>query len=393
MPRHRRVRDTEVDGASPETTTEVMAVADLDAPSTIAPPMAPAARLVAVMGPQVGTVFRLGSRPVVIGRDDQADIGMSGSDVSWHHAQIAWHGSHYVLTDLGSRNGTAVNGVPIVEHSLAVGDRIRIGATAILLLSHHDELEERALQLHKLEALAQLAGGLVHDFRNTLGIISVNVDLLGEMLRDGRGHEEGAQAMLADVRAATAAGAALTERLLAFSRRSEVTAWKTVAVGTLVDNVVGLIRRLLETRHKIQIQVDVDRELAIRGDADELQQALLNVCFNARDAMPGGGLLSVRARARRLSHAEALRAHLPFAGAYVEISVTDDGIGMDESTVARIFEPFFTTKRAGQGTGLGLSSVYGVARNHGGAVLAESTPGVGTRILVMLPVWVADPSP
>ena len=361
----------------------------LDAPgrsaSTAAPPVRASGRLVCVAGPDVGKSFRLGARPVVIGRGVEADVAIAGDDVSRKHARIEWRGDHFIVADAGSSNGTTVNGIPIREAELHAGDRITLGAGTILVFTHDDDLEHRALQLQKLESLAHLAGGVVHDFRNMLSVIVTNVDLLEHQVASG-GDPAAIAAMLGDVREAARAGLDLTKRLLFFSRRNQSTDWATVDLTRLVDEATGLVARAFASA-RIDVELAVAPGLAVRGNAEELRQCLLNLLLNARDAMPDGGRLRVAAAARTYARIEAMREHLPYAGEYVEITVRDEGPGMDEAIAARVFEPFFTTKPAGQGTGLGLATVYGVVRNHGGNVLVDSAPGRGTTFRVLVPRW------
>ena len=130
--------------------------------------------------------------------------------------------------------------------------------------------------------------------------------------------------------------------------------------------------------------------MQVTGRRGELHHVLLNLCLNARDAMPGGGRLALHAERVELSRPAAMHLHLPAPGAYVELTVRDTGTGMDEVTLARVFEPFFTTKRPGEGTGLGLATVYGVVRSHGGNVLVDSTPGDGTTFRLLLPAAASD---
>ena len=138
----------------------------------------PTGRLVCLVGREPGRVYPLGPRPVVIGRGADAQIQLEGHDVSRAHARVSWLVDHFVLEDLGSRNGVSVNGVPVRTHRLQLGDRIQIGGAAILVLAENDDLERRALRLQRLEALGELASGVVHDFKNTLSVILGNLELL-----------------------------------------------------------------------------------------------------------------------------------------------------------------------------------------------------------------------
>ena len=349
---------------------------------TIAPPFRPRARLLCVVGDALGTAHELGAI-TVIGRGHDADLRLDRPDVSRRHARIVRERNDHVVEDLGSRNGTLVNGVPVQRQALRSGDRLQIGPSAVFVYGHHDELEERALRLQRLDALAQLAGGLVHDVRNMLGIIRTNADLLRELLAEPALDRTLAEECLADLCAASDAGAALTRRVLYFARRTEATRWAPIPVGELIASVVGLVRASLSGAARIELVVEAEACEAVHGDRDELTHALVNICLNARDAMPDGGRLTIGARPRVLARAEALALHLPCEGRYLELSVDDTGCGMDAATVGRVFEPFFTTKPGGHG--LGLSTTFGVVRHHGGNVFVTSAPGRGTTFRLLLP--------
>jgi signal transduction histidine kinase len=352
---------------------------------TAPPPLAATGRLVCLVGPRAGQAFPLGAKSQVIGRAPDADISIDANDVSRRHARLDWRHGELEITDLGSRNGTHVNGVPVRTKVLQIGDRVQIGLSSIFVYARHDELEQRAQRMQKLEGLAQLAGGMAHDFRNTLGLIRGTAQLLEEMIRERAGGDAELLQLAHDIDHAVEAGLEVTQRLLTFSRREVAGEAAQVKLRGLVDEVVALVRRTFLGEHAIRIDVAIDDRLEVRGRKGELHHALLNLCLNARDAMPQGGRLAISARAVRVRRAEAPRLQLPRAGDYVELAVADTGAGMDEATLARVFEPFFTTKKPGEGTGLGLSTVYGIVRQHGGAIQVESRPGEGTCFNLLLP--------
>jgi signal transduction histidine kinase len=357
------------------------------ASDTLAPPVRAQLRLIVVAGDDVGRSVPIGLEDIVIGRGSDADLQLSGTEISRHHARIVWRGDKHVIADLKSRNGTCLNGMKLAgEHPLRIGDRIQIGASTTLLFTEHDELEDRAIRLQKLESLAALAGGLVHDFKNTLCAIIGNAEFVATEMAEAKDVPEDWASGVRDIRNAAQAGLALAERLLYFARRQERRERARIDVAQMIDEAVALVRRPFETQHKIQIRVETRAGLEVRGVRDELHQALLNLLFNARDAMPDGGTLTISSVARQFNRAEAAERHLSFSGAYAEIAVTDTGIGMDAATQARIFEPFFTTKGGTNGTGLGLATVYGVIRNHGGNPFVESAPGRGTTFRLLLPL-------
>ena len=332
-------------------------------------------RLICVAGVDLGMVFRIGDQPVVIGRG-RADVRLQSTGVSRRHARIyRAHATHFV-EDLGSSNGTIVNGAPIRKPTpLAFGDRVHVGGT-ILVFARHDALEERLQQLQRLESMARVVGGLAHDFNNALMVISSHLDLFV-----GRFAGEDGEA-IDDMVHATAAAARLSRRLLDLGR-SEPAAFDTVSLAPLVDKTIAMARPALGEH--ITIESKISGEARVLGSEDELQQMMLNLFTNARDAMPDGGRLIVSARVTKIAPTEALVRHLQAADEYVEIVITDTGIGMDEATLARVFEPFFTTKPVGKGTGLGLMMVHTTVRRHGGVVSVRSVVGHGTEVRITFP--------
>jgi signal transduction histidine kinase/CheY-like chemotaxis protein len=230
-------------------------------------------------------------------------------------------------------------------------------------LTDRRRLEAELRQAQKMEAIGRLAGGIAHDFNNLLTVINGN----GEVLRTKL---PGADAGLADeiVRAGEQA-ATLTRQLLAFSRKG-VVAPRVLCPNTIIDGVRRMLARLVGER--VQVVTDLDQTTGcVRIDPGQLEQALLNLAVNARDAMPQGGTLTIRTRA---------------AADHVRIDVTDTGLGMNAATRARAFEPFFTTKPAGEGTGLGLATVKGIVEQAGGTVTVASEPGQGTTFTIGLPL-------
>ena len=228
-----------------------------------------------------------------------------------------------------------------------------------------------------MEAIGLLAGGVAHDFNNLLAVILGFSELAARKLPTG--HPVASQ--LTEVFDAARRGAELTRKLLAFSRK-QIIQPRPVEVGTAVDDFSRMIRRIVGE----DVDLSIDRpagELVIRADPVQLEQVLLNLCTNARQAMPAGGKLRLTSRPVDLDDAFVARHPWARAGGFAEIAVSDDGVGMDETTRVRAFEPFFTTKR--EGTGLGLATVYGIVRQHGGFVHVESAEGAGTTVRVFLP--------
>jgi PAS domain S-box-containing protein len=243
-------------------------------------------------------------------------------------------------------------------------------------LAERASLEAQLRQAQKMEALGTLAGGIAHDFNNILGIVLGWARELAE--------EQGSSEALDAIISSGERGAAIVKQMLAFSRRQAI-AEKPVAMNRLVSDTSPMLKAIFPKT--IEFEIALEESLPdILGDAHQLQQALINICINARDAMPEGGRLIIRT-ARAGSDAPATAA----AGDYIRVEISDTGFGMDEATRSRIFEPFFTTKQAGGGTGLGLAVVYGIVQAHGGAIDLVSAPGGGTTFKLYLPIPARPP--
>ncbi|MGH8384235.1 MAG: response regulator [Pseudomonas sp.] len=241
--------------------------------------------------------------------------------------------------------------------------------------------EEVLRQSQKMEAVGQLTGGIAHDFNNMLTGIIGSLELLRRRLARGRTEDLDSLIDLGVTSANRAAG--LTHRLLAFSRRQSLDS-KPVEMNKLVASMGELLQRSVD--ESIQLDMQLSEQLWVaEADPNQLESALLNLVINARDAMPEGGKLLVQTSNRHLDkHFTDLQSNLK-PGDYVVLSVTDDGCGMPQSTINRAFDPFFTTKPIGQGTGLGLSMIYGFSKQSGGHVAIQSTVGEGTTVSVFLP--------
>ena len=279
----------------------------------------------------------------------------------------------------GQRAWMSVNATPMVH----AGGR----SPAAVVVSYADvtQVREGALKLRslegqlrhaqKMEAIGQLTGGIAHDFNNLLTAILTNADLLAEAVPADDGD---AQAELQDLRRAARRGAELVRKLMVFSRRDRVELVR-VDLRDLLWDAARLLRRVVP--ESIEIQANVDKNLpAIDADPAGLEQVLLNLATNARDAMPGSGVLRIHAEQRHMDQAEADAIGWGRPGPYVCVTVSDTGVGMDRAVLERIYDPFFTTKPVGQGTGLGMSIVYGVVQQHEGHIRIESEPGKGTRV-------------
>jgi CheY-like chemotaxis protein len=234
-------------------------------------------------------------------------------------------------------------------------------------------------QAQKMEAIGHLAGGIAHDFNNLLTAILGYSELLTEQI----GPDKSIGQDLREIMSAAQRAAALTRQLLAFSRR-QVLAVAAVDLNQVIGNMEKMLRRLLGERITIKTAF-ADRLRPIMADATHLEQVLINLAVNARDAMPQGGTLTIETRDADLDAHYASTHAGAKPGAYALLSVGDTGMGMSRETQARIFEPFFTTKELGRGTGLGLAAVYGIVHQLGGYVWVESEPGRGTVFQVYLP--------
>ena len=241
--------------------------------------------------------------------------------------------------------------------------------------------EETLRQAQKMEAVGQLTGGIAHDFNNMLQGVSGAVEMARRRMEAGRPDE--AKRYLDAAREAASRAAGLTLRLLAFARRQRLEP-KPVDPDALVTGLADLVRRTVGPGITVELELR-DGAGSVLCDPNELESALLNLCINARDAMPEGGKLAIGTEDVRLSAADVAGQEGAAPGGYVAIWVADTGSGMSPEVLGRVFEPFFTTKPLGQGTGLGLSQVYGFVRQSGGLVRIESAPGRGTAVRLLLP--------
>ena len=243
-------------------------------------------------------------------------------------------------------------------------------------------LEEQLRQSQKLEAIGRLAGGVAHDFNNILMSIMGSADLLLMQVADDPAREE-----VIEIKQSVQRGAGLTRQLLAFSRRRP-TSPRLFALGEVVGGMETMLRRLMGPEIDFVI-AHAPIPTMVVADPAQIEQILLNLVVNARDAMPGGGRLTVTIREVDADQVPALAQVEGDSGRYARISVSDTGTGIDDRTRARLFEPFFTTKEQGKGTGLGLSIVYGIVKQNRGFITVESEPGRGATFLIYLPVATA----
>jgi PAS domain S-box-containing protein len=252
-------------------------------------------------------------------------------------------------------------------------------------ITERRQLEEQLRQSQKLEAIGRLASGVAHDFNNILMSIMGSADLI---LMDAKGAEgnETLSAEASEIKLSVERGAGLTRQLLAFSRR-QATRAQLFDLGAVVIGMETMLRRLIGP--EIDFRIVRNASPTVKADPAQIEQVILNLVINARDAMPEGGRLTVTLDEVDLDEWAAAMMGETQAGRYTRLSVTDTGTGMDEQTRARLFEPFFTTKAQGKGTGLGLSIVYGIVKQSGGHITVVSEPGQGATFLIYLPLVAA----
>ncbi len=252
-------------------------------------------------------------------------------------------------------------------------------ASVIRDITERMQLEEQLRQSQKLDSIGQLAGGVAHDFNNLLVVIGGYAGMMLEDLPSAHAMREG----LEEIRSAGERASALTRQLLVFSRRQGAEQ-KNIAINDLVRNLEKMLRRLIGEDFELVLALEENAGV-LRADPGHLEQVILNLVVNARDAMMGGGRLVIET-AHLFADEEFARIHLELTpGDYVMLSVSDTGVGMTPEVKSHIFEPFFTTKEKGKGTGLGLSTVYGIVKQSGGSIFVYSEPSLGTTFKMLFP--------
>jgi PAS domain S-box-containing protein len=268
--------------------------------------------------------------------------------------------------------------VEICSHEFLHGDR-RVRLVVAQDISQRHQLEAQLRQAQKMEAVGRLAGGVAHDFNNLLMVIKGHTELLLNALSPS----DDVTRKIQQIDRSADRAASLTRQLLAFSRR-QVLQPHVMNLNSVVDEMGKLLPRLIG--EDIDLVINMAEDLgAVRADASQIEQVIMNLAVNARDAMPSGGRLRIETSNAELDHSYAARHPIIQAGRYVLLAVTDTGTGMDPETQAHIFEPFFTTKEQGKGTGLGLATVYGVVKQSGGFIWVYSELGKGTSFKIYLP--------
>jgi two-component system cell cycle sensor histidine kinase/response regulator CckA len=259
------------------------------------------------------------------------------------------------------------------------GGEIRGAVCMALDVTDRKRLEEQFRQAQKMEAVGRLAGGIAHDFNNLLMVIQGYADLMADRVAAGDWVRRSAE----QIQMAARRASALTQQLLAFSRR-QMLAPKVLNVHSVVSDMENILRRLIG--EDIELRASTEPDLwFVKADRSQIEQVIMNLAVNARDAMPQGGRLTIETANVQLEESSHYPSFVVEAGKYVMLAVTDNGCGMDAATQAHIFEPFYTTKEKGKGTGLGLATVYGIVKQSGGYIWVYSEPGRGTTFKIYLP--------
>jgi PAS domain S-box-containing protein len=303
------------------------------------------------------------------------DVPVFLNTVQLHRAKTS--GPHFGQWRHRHKDGRVLN-VEVTAQALEFAGR-RAVLVVVKDVSERMQLGEQLRQAQKMEAVGRLAGGVAHDFNNVLTVITGYASILMESLEP-----DSPQALdLRQISRSADRAAALTRQLLAFSRR-QVLQPRVLNLNSLVLNAEKMLERLIG--EDIEIHLSLEASLgSVSADPGQLEQVIMNLAVNARDAMPDGGDLTFETRNLEVETPRSLGHFRVAPGSYIMLAVSDTGCGMDQETVGRIFEPFFTTKEKGKGTGLGLSTVYGIVKQSGGYVWVESAPGEGSTFTIYLP--------
>jgi len=341
------------------------------------------------VNPALITMLGYGSAEEVLSLDPQRDVFLNPDE----HGRLMRQVHEGPRLDNIEVRWKRKDGNPITVRLSGRAARGREASGDVLEIIAEDVTERRVLeeqfrQAQKMEAVGRLAGGVAHDFNNLLMVISGYTEvLLDGIQRSGPLHPK----IVAIQQAADRAGT-LTRQLLAFSRK-QLLELKIVDVNSIVAEMERLLRPLIGENIELQTQLAADLR-STRADAGQIEQVIMNLVVNSKDAMPKGGRITIQTANVKLDDDVRREYSYIRPGSYVMLAVTDTGHGMDKETQSRIFEPFFTTKEKGKGTGLGLSTVYGIVKQSGGYVFAQSEPGRGSTFRVYLPVaeGIAEPS-
>ncbi|OPY90748.1 MAG: Blue-light-activated protein [Syntrophus sp. PtaU1.Bin208] len=314
----------------------------------------------------------------MVGRDPRF---LYCNDEDYRAAGEAIYSADCMAMELRMRRKDGKEISALISRSYLNGKDISEGSIVVVQdVSDRKALEEQLRQAQKMEAIGQLAGGVAHDFNNMLQAILGYTNIILSSL----GPEDRHYGKLMEVEKAGEKAAALTRQLLAFSRR-QVLQLRPLDLNQVIEDLMKMLRRLIG--ENIELNIHADSALGkVNADRSQMEQVVINLCVNARDAMPDGGRLSIVTQNIRLDDDDCTKYDLEKPGRYVRLSVTDSGFGMEPETKSKIFEPFFTTKEKWRGTGLGLATVYGIVRQHDGMIQVDSELGKGSRFDVYLPV-------
>ena len=343
-----------------------------------------AAQLTVLEGCARGARFKV-SESATLGRSPDATIMLDDAEISRLHARVSRTDmGTFVLEDLGSRNGTFVNGTRIKRRLLAYGDKIRLGPQTVLELNGFDPVEDYIIQRQRFESLGRLSVGVSHDLNNVLSTLDAGTSYLLELPVDKALGESDVRECLSDIMLAVGRARDLTRSVVSFAR-----GWGTdrasADLSTLVIEVVRMLRLTFE--RTIRIEQNTAPGVFVYGSRSELHQVILNLCLNARDAMPNGGVLQL---ATCIEETPPSELEWKQGQAAAVLSVRDSGFGMEAEVQARVFELFFTTKREGVGFGLGLANVREIVSLHGGQILLKTAPGQGTTFTIYMPLLHVD---
>ncbi len=334
---------------------------------------------------QARTIYGLDTdREFTVAEAQQIPLPEYRSNLDQALADLIRHGRPY---DVTFRVHRVSDGKEATIHSVAEYDRDRNVVFGMIQdISEVRELEDMLRQAQKMEAVGRLAGGVAHDFNNLL------TPIIGfaEMLRDGLDEDDERFSDVVTILRAAERARDLTAQLLAFGRK-QLLDMQVIDVNAVIVESEPMLRRLL--RENVRLDLNLSAALgAVQADVSQLNTVMINLAVNAADAMPDGGVLRIETHDVELDdeYAQAHPGSRP--GRHVMVAVSDDGAGMDVETLAMIFEPFFTTKGADQGTGLGLATVHGIVKQHGGSIWVYSEPGRGTTFKVYLPMVAAEPA-
>lgn len=342
--------------------------------------------LIALSGPESGRRYPI-TVEAKLGRDPGATVQLAAGDISRRHARVLRNAEGEVtIEDLGSRNGTRVNGARVERQLLHHGDQVQLGVETVFLYSEISMLEEQLQHEQRMASVARLAGGLAHDYNNLMASVLADVDFLRNGLeREQRAGADRSEllASLLNIETAAKRAASVTRHVLKFATRSKAEN-QPFDLSAAIEDVASLLRPSYEP--SVTLRIDSPPGLTLVGDAAAIHALLHNLCENARLAMPDGGVLAVKATAVELDEPLALKLRAPVGNRYAVLTVQDTGVGMTPDVLDKVFEPFYSTRDLGKASGLGLASVYATVKGHGGHVEVESEPGWGSLFRIYLPL-------